>query len=215
MLEQVREAAAAQEALDPERERWLVEQARQQPEAFRELYAHYLRRVYAYVAYRADRRQEAKDLVSETFLRAVEKLDQFKDRGDGAFAAWLFRIAQNGLTDFYRRRGHYPEPLPIDDLDGLQDKADSPECSAEQHEQSASLRALVRTLSPRRQEVIALKFFSGLRNKEIAKILGLDERAAAPHLCRGLEDLQRKLVNGAAGCGEGRMRGKACFGETR
>jgi DNA-directed RNA polymerase specialized sigma24 family protein len=62
-------------------------------------------------------------------------------------------------------------------------------------EQFLNLRCLIGTLSPRRQEIITLKFFGGLRNREIALMLALDERTVASHLCRGLEDLHRKLAN--------------------
>jgi DNA-binding NarL/FixJ family response regulator len=39
-----------------------------------------------------------------------------------------------------------------------------------------------------------LKFFGGLRNNEIAQVLGIDERTVASHLCRGLEDLHCRYV---------------------
>jgi RNA polymerase sigma factor (sigma-70 family) len=54
------------------------------------------------------------------------------------------------------------------------------------------MRALVATLSPRRQEIVTLKFFAGLRNREIADVLELDERTVASHLSRGLQDLQTR-----------------------
>lgn len=59
-------------------------------------------------------------------------------------------------------------------------------------EKFARLYQMVETLSPRRQEVITLRFFGELKNQEIAKILDLDERTVASHLCRGIEDLQHK-----------------------
>jgi DNA-directed RNA polymerase specialized sigma24 family protein len=45
-------------------------------------------------------------------------------------------------------------------------------------------------LSPRRQEVVTLRFYGGLRNREIARVLGLDERTVAAHLCRAIQDLE-------------------------
>ena len=57
--------------LDPEREQVLVAQARQHREAFRELYAHYFPRVYAYVSYRVSCVQDAEDVTSDIFLKAV------------------------------------------------------------------------------------------------------------------------------------------------
>ena len=45
---------------------------------------------------------------------------------------------------------------------------------------------------PRRREIVLLRFASGLRNQEIARVLNLDERTVASHLCRALEDLQQQ-----------------------
>lgn len=69
-----------------------------------------------------------------------------------------------------------------------------PEEALRQQETFQHMRELVTTLSPRRQEVITLKFFGGLRNKEIADILNLDERTVASHLSRGLQDLRDKYT---------------------
>jgi len=52
----------------------------------------------------------------------------------------------------------------------------------------------LRALTPRRQEIVALRFFGGLRNREIAAVLDLDERTVAAHLARGLADLQRAYL---------------------
>lgn len=172
----------------------LVAQARRDPAAFRVLYRVYFPRVYAYVAYRMGTVQDAEDVVSETFLRAVEKLDRFEDRGEGSFGAWLFRITHNLVSDFRRRQRGRRESVPLDKLPDVEDGTLGPEGAAERKEQFARLRALIETLSPRRQEVIALKFYAGLRNREIAHVLGISEGAVASHLCRGIEDLHGKYA---------------------
>jgi DNA-directed RNA polymerase specialized sigma24 family protein len=41
----------------------------------------------------------------------------------------------------------------------------------------------------RRREIVALRYFGGLRNQEIAAVLGLGERTVAAHLSRALRDL--------------------------
>lgn len=138
---------------------------------------------------------ETEDLTSATFLKAIEGLDRFEYRGPGSFAAWLFRIAQNQVSDFgrQRRRG---ESLPLETLPELQDSNVLPEQAAMRQEQRVYLHQLVRRLSPRRQEVIILKFYAGLRNREIAEILGINERSVASHLCRGLRELHRYCLDG-------------------
>ncbi len=180
--------------MNHEREKELLENARHDLSAFKELYAHYFPRIYAYVNYRVVRVQDAEDLVASTFLKATERLGQFEWRGDGSFAAWIFRIAHDLVVDFYRSDGKAPESVSIDELPDIRSDSVLPDAAVMRKEQFAYLRQLIGTLSPRRQEIITLRFFGGLRNKEIARILGLDERTVASHLCRGLEDLHGKYL---------------------
>lgn len=162
------------------------------PDAIRSLYRTYFESIYGYIAYKVGRAQDAEDLVSETFLRAIENLHKFEYRGEGAFKAWLFRIAINLVNSFYRPRE--PEYLPIDAVPVIESSELPPDLALLQKEKFTLLHHLVGTLSLRRQEIITLRFFAGLRNREIAETLGLDERTVASHLCRGLEDLQQKYM---------------------
>ena len=180
--------------MNHESEKELLENARHDLSAFKELYAFYFPRIYAYINYRVGRVQDAEDLVASTFLKATERLGQFEWRGDGSFAAWLFHIAHDLVVDSYRRDGKVPDSVSIDDLPDIRSDSVLPDDAALRKEEFEYLRQLIGTLSPRRQEIITLRFFGGLRNKEIAGILGLDERTVASHLCRGLEDLHRKYL---------------------
>lgn len=172
-------------------ERQQLEDTRRDPEAFRALYQRYFPQVFAYVAYRVGRVQDAEDVVAETFIQAVEKLEQFEYRGDGSFAAWLFRIAHSRVQQFYRQRHVRHESIPFDELPEIAGHTPTPDEQLTDKERFAELRHAIATLSPRRQEIVTLRFFGGLRNQEIAAVLGLDERTVASHLHRAVEDLQR------------------------
>jgi RNA polymerase sigma-70 factor (ECF subfamily) len=175
----------------PTDESALVQAAQQHPDGFRPLYQRYFPRVFAYVAYRVGQQQDVEDVVSNIFVKVVEHLPRFEERGAGSFAAWLFRIALNEVHDFYRRQKRSAW-LSLDDLPDLI----APHLPLDDHlqrqERFARLYRLLAELTPRRREIISLRFFAELRNQEIASVLGLDERTVASHLCRGLEDLQQK-----------------------
>lgn len=179
------------ESLSNDEERDLIATLSDNPEAFRRLYRHYFERVFAYVAYRVGRRQDAEDITSKVFMNVIEKIDQFEYRGNGSFAAWLFRIAYNAVQQFHR---HNQQMLliPLDDLPEIQSSALLPDEMVLRQEQFTRLQAMIQSLSVRRQEVISLRFFAELQNKEIAIVLGLDERTVASHLSRALDDLQQK-----------------------
>jgi RNA polymerase sigma-70 factor (ECF subfamily) len=176
--------------LEPDWERLLIESAQRDLNAFQELYHHYFPRVYAYVNYRVTNVQDAEDLVTDIFIKVAGKLGRFQWQGDGSFAAWLFRIAHDLVIDFYRKNSHVREPLSLNDLPDIKCNMLLPDEVISQKEKFVLIRKIIDKLSPRRQEIIVLKFYGGLRNHEIAKVLGLGERTVASHLCRGLEDLQ-------------------------
>ncbi|MGC9348998.1 MAG: RNA polymerase sigma factor [Anaerolineae bacterium] len=173
-------------------ERQLVRSASHDPDAFRQLYRYYFRRVYAYISYRVGRVQDAEDLTAETFLKALEGLPHFRWRGKGSFAAWLFRIAHNLVSNFYRTEEKAPEPIPPERLPDLPGDELMPGDTLARKELLARLRRLIGMLSPRQQEIVTLRFFGGLRNKEIAALLDLDERTVAAHLCRGVRKLKTR-----------------------
>jgi RNA polymerase sigma-70 factor (ECF subfamily) len=181
--------------MTPDQEREFIRQARADPRAFAPLYDHYFPRVHAYVCYRVYDPHDAEDVIAEVFLRAIRNLRGFKWQHDRSFAAWLFRIAHNRVVDHARQRKRAGLALdPQEDLAEWADRAPLPEEVVAQQQSFQHMRALVATLSPRRQEVITLKFYGGLRNVEIARVLGLDERTVAAHLCRALQDLERKCT---------------------
>lgn len=180
--------------LDPERERDLVRGLGQDAQSFNELYHHYLPRVYAYVAYRVDSDQDAQDVTSETFLRVVEASHKFVYHSEGSFAGWVFRIAYNLVQDYYRRQKRGVRQIPLEDLTEIRSDSLLPEEILLSKERFAELRDLIGTLPPRRQEVVLLKFYGGLRNREIAEVLGLSEKTVASHLCRGVRELYTKYV---------------------
>lgn len=173
----------------------VVDRARHDLSAFGELYDAYFPRVYGYVAARLGSRSDAEDVVADTFVRALDALPRFEYRGPGSFGAWLFRIARNRVLDAYSKNRRLDEL----DTDSVADRPTSvgqpPEAAFERAEEARLIHRLIRSLPPRRQEVVTLRFFAGLRNREIAVVLGLDERTVASHLCRALDELRTKYLD--------------------
>ncbi len=170
----------------------LVEAARHDPLAFERLYHLYLSRVYKYVSYRVGQAESTEELVSDIFLKSAQGLPTFQWRHSGSFGGWLFRIAHNAVLNYLRgatTRERWEEPVSLDDLTQLRSGALSPEEDVLRQEQKDTLRRPLLSLPPRRQEIITLRFFGELQNREIAAVLDLDERTVASHLCRGLRDL--------------------------
>jgi len=181
---------------DPEQEKSLIFKAQAgNREAFGRLYDALLPGLYGYVRARMSSTAEAEDVVSEVVLTAVQKLQGFRWRHPGAFRAWVFQIARRKLADHYRRNPGFNRET--EENETLPDASPTPEMQAIQHETRADLLERIRRLSSRKQEVVLLRYFGGLRNKEIAGVLGLNERTVSAHLSRALEELQKSLQEDA------------------
>src|SRR5215475_8817417 len=83
-------------------EKVLIEAAQADPRRFADLYRMHFDRVYAFVARRVATRSDAKDLTAEVFQNALANLGRFEWRGV-PFAAWLYRIATNVVTNHHHR----------------------------------------------------------------------------------------------------------------
>src|SRR4051812_36712500 len=78
-----------------EEERALVRRAvERDTEAFALLYDKHVVRVYRHVYYLVNKAPEAEDLTAQTFLKAWEAIERYKETG-APFVAWLLRIAHN------------------------------------------------------------------------------------------------------------------------
>src|SRR4030095_4695535 len=97
----------------------LVERARQgDREAFRVLVERYQRKVAALALGMLRNREDALDIVQDTFTKAYQSLDKFK--GDSSFYTWIYRIGVNLCIDHQRREARYVQLGPVTD-EGMED----------------------------------------------------------------------------------------------
>jgi RNA polymerase sigma-70 factor (ECF subfamily) len=156
--------------------------------AFDRLYRSSRDDVYAYVAGLLHDGPAAEEVTATAFERAYRKRRRFDSRR-GEPRAWLFGIARNAALDELRRRGRQAElAAEPADLDGA-----AVEVGAEHSERRLALRAALAHLEPRERELIALKFFAGLGNAEIAAVLGISESNAGTRLHRAVTKLREAL----------------------
>ncbi len=142
--------------------------------------------VFAYVATLLNDRAAAEDVTALAFERAYRRRMTF-DRRRGEERAWLFGIARNAALDELRRRKRLAS-LTVDPEDVSEAEDDD---GAEVALRRTAVRAAMAQLAPRDREVIALKFHAGLRNAELAKVLGVSETAAGTLLYRAMEKLRK------------------------
>jgi RNA polymerase sigma-70 factor, ECF subfamily len=173
----------------------LLASAREAPReadlAFDRLYKSSRDDVYAYVASLVRDAAAAEDVTATAFERAYRKRSRF-DPSRGEPRAWLFGIARNAALDELRRRGRQAE-LAAEPADLAGVPADE---GAEASERRLAVSAALARLEPRERELIALKFFAGLGNTEIAAVVGIGESNAGTRLHRAMTKL-REACDGA------------------
>jgi RNA polymerase sigma-70 factor (ECF subfamily) len=76
------------------------------------LYRRHVHEVYGFFWNQVGRAEDAEDLTSETFLRAMRGLPGFQGRS--SYRTWLFEIARRQLVDQWRREGRRPRTVPLD-----------------------------------------------------------------------------------------------------
>ncbi len=171
----------------------LVARAQCDRQAFALLYDRYLDRIFRYCYRRLGAREAAEDATSAVFTKALTALPAYQER-PGGFRSWIFTIAHNVVTDFYRDRARRPSEPLADDLD-LIDPDPSPEDAAVANDERRRLHALLAHLTPDQQRVIELRL-SGLSGAEIGDILGRSRGAVNLAQHRAVKRLQRIVGRG-------------------
>lgn len=156
---------------------------------FDALYQHYYPRILAYVRFRVGSMESAEDITSLVFERALRHTTALQV--PEAAAAWLFRIAQNCVHDYFRR----PRPeISLEELSRVEPpQTRSLEERVLAEEEHRLLLAHLSHLSEREREIIGLKFVAHLTNRQIARVLNMPEGTIGSLLYRTLGKLRDAL----------------------
>jgi RNA polymerase sigma-70 factor (ECF subfamily) len=134
--------------------------------------------------------QLTEECVSDTFFRFLKNL-----RNGGLpnenLRAYLYRIAHNWISDYYRSGHKDREQALDDDFPGRQDLVEEVNTRL----QTDNVRAALLTLTPDQQQVILLKYFEGWQNEEIAQFMGKRVGAVKALLHRSIATLRKKCQN--------------------
>jgi RNA polymerase sigma-70 factor (ECF subfamily) len=160
--------------------------------AFELLYRSSRDDLFAYVAGLLRDRSAAEDVTAQAFERAYRRRSSFNPKR-GTHRAWLFGIARNAALDELRRRRRHTalaaEPVDEGSIGGHEESADAAL-------RRSSIAAALGRLSPRERELVALKYFAGLGNAEIAAVVGISESNAGTRLHRVIEKLREACDEG-------------------
>lgn len=160
--------------------------------AWREIYTATRDRLFALLSWQLGNREEALDLLQETYLAAVRGIAAY--RAEGSLESWLVGIALRRARDWKRR--FLPRIKRTSNLEEIH--------TAEQGlpqpdpEMGRRLRQALNRLTHHRRSAVVLHEWMGYSFREVAEALGVSEATARVHCFRGREDLRALLSDPAA-----------------
>jgi RNA polymerase sigma-70 factor, ECF subfamily len=168
-------------------------------EAFGRLYGRYVGPVSRFLTARVPDRALAEDLTSETFLRALRRIDSVHEQGRDV-GAWFTTIARNLILDHAKSSRHRLEQTTAEVPEHPTTAAavSDPEQTVIQRDTAEQLRCCVAQLTPDQRECIRLRFFQDLSSAQTAAAMGRSELAVRGLRHRALAHLREAMISGPA-----------------
>ena len=179
----------------------LLSQAREgDTQAFGELVRRYESKIFRLAQHITQNREDAEDVLQETFLKAYEHLDQFQ--GNSKFYTWVVRIAVNQALMKLRRRKTDKSVSLDETIDTGEDTVtreiaawdEDPEQRFSREELGEILNSSIDGLAPTYRSVFLLRDVDDLSTEETAEALGISVPAVKSRLLRARLQLREKLT---------------------
>ena len=166
----------------------LVQNAKRGDEqAFGELYELYFEKIYKFIFFRVNHKQNAEDLAEDVFVKAWSKIKQVNEE---KFGGWLYQIAKNKIIDHYRQN---KETVDISGLENLLETDENIVEHANMLIEQKTFMLLLKKLTPEQQIIIKLKFIEDLDNAEISELISKSEGSIRVIQYRAIQKLQELL----------------------
>ena len=181
---------------DPRSDAELLQAARSDPQAFREIYERYAVWMRSWFQRQTGSENAALDLTAETFAQAWRGLRRFKDMADGSAAPWLFGIARNLLRQYHKHNrietaARARLGLPID-WEGTE-AYDAVDERMHAHSLGPALKTAVGSLPTEQRRALELRVVQQLGYDEISARLDCSINAARLRVSRALRALTAEL----------------------
>lgn len=157
--------------------------------AYREVVARFGDPLYGYIYSLTGDHHLSEDILSETYLRMVEKIDAYTFYG-APFKAWLYRIAHNLAINAMKR---VQRLVGAEALESVAPPVDDPAARIVAQLEADELRTALAELTEEQQQVVLLRFVAEQSTAEVAQALEKTENAVKQLQFRALRSLGRLL----------------------
>lgn len=144
-------------------------------------------RLSRFINLRVSNKSDAEDLLQEVFLKIHKNLDDLED--NKKLSGWIFSITRNTITDYYRKKSsikdiEFKDYLELPDSHKKDDLKQIKYC----------LNSFKSSIPEKYREVIELSDFEGVKQKEIAKQLGISLPAVKSRIRRGRKKIKQHFA---------------------
>ncbi|PLX23719.1 MAG: RNA polymerase subunit sigma-24 [Marinilabiliales bacterium] len=172
---------------------------------FKEIYKEYYPKIVRYLARILNDKDLAEDFTQDVFIRVNENLQKFEGRSK--ISTWIYKIATNAAHDYFKSAsfqkgtkqtvgGEFLEENKEDKNVWTGDKSAISDQVLEKKEMNSCIKRYVQDISENYRTVFVLSEYEGLKNKEIADILGLSIDTVKIRLYRARTQLKKKMEEG-------------------
>lgn len=175
----------------------LIQQAQKgNKEAYGRIYKIYYGKIFRYCRINLPSEETAEDLAQETFFKAWRSIQTFSAYDGSSFQAFLFRIARNAIIDLSRKK----KELPLDTALEIQSN-DDVETELDRKGEIEKVQKALSKLEEDDKQLVILRFFEEMSNKDIAEVVSSNEGAVRVKLHRILKKLRgllkaKEIMNG-------------------
>jgi len=165
-------------------------------EAFRRLFEDNKRKVFGIAYQYTKNKEDAEDIMQETFIKAFHSLEKFKTEKDTNFSSWLYRIGINASIDHLRKNKMKKDNyIDSDQLPNLtsDDSESNPEEAARLKEIRGKLDQSLHRLSSGQRMVFILRHYQQFSIKEIADHMNCSEGSVKKQLFRAFQMIKKQF----------------------
>jgi RNA polymerase sigma-70 factor (ECF subfamily) len=131
--------------------------------------------------------ETAKDLAQDTFIQAYKST--LKTQFHSSFQSWLYKTATNNSHQYFRK--HKPQKVTTLEVTKVEVNSSNKDCSDRIIENLIIRETLLR-LDKDKRTCLLLHFWEGLKYREIAEIIGINEEAVRKRVTRGCQDFRKQ-----------------------
>ena len=160
-----------------------------------ELYTRYSSRLYAICLRYIEDREEARDLMHDCMIKAMDNFKSFRYVSEGSLYAWLSRITVNMVINRLKESSRFRQ-IPFEQVSGDElENALEPDAESVRKIPDGVLDKLIAELPPVRRTVFNMYCIDGYSHHDIARALGITERTSTSVLAKARASLKKALMN--------------------